>query len=156
MRNLRAALDALQGPVRTTRVSSWFETDPVGVRDQPPFLNLAVQAETTLEPGDLLSEVKRIEYEVGRRPTFRWGPRVVDIDILLYGDLVLETPDLVIPHPRMEQRAFVLVPLAQLASSRIYPGRTITIGELASQVDGRAGVMPYDENRSSPRQSSLE
>jgi 2-amino-4-hydroxy-6-hydroxymethyldihydropteridine diphosphokinase len=124
-------------------MSSLYRTAPVGVTDQPDFLNLAVQAETVLEPHELLTLVKRVERDIGRRPTFRWGPRVVDIDILLYGDRVLETPELTIPHPQMSNRAFVLVPLAEIAPGLIHPFQQQTIAELAANVPGAGGVRPY-------------
>jgi 2-amino-4-hydroxy-6-hydroxymethyldihydropteridine diphosphokinase len=138
--HLRDALHALQSVVTIRQVSSLFLTDPVGVTHQPEFANLAVEADTTLEPPQLLKEVKRVEYEVGRRPTFRWGPRVVDIDILLYGDLVLETPDLTIPHPEMTRRAFVLLPLAQIAPDVIHPVEHRTISELAASAPDAVSV----------------
>jgi 2-amino-4-hydroxy-6-hydroxymethyldihydropteridine diphosphokinase len=130
--HLRDALHALQDVVTIRRVSSLFLTDPVGVTHQPEFANLAVEADTILEPQELLKEVKRVEHEVGRRPTFRWGPRVVDIDILLYDDLVLETPELTIPHSEMTRRAFVLLPLAQIAPHVLHPLEHRTIAELAT------------------------
>jgi 2-amino-4-hydroxy-6-hydroxymethyldihydropteridine diphosphokinase len=150
--HLRAALQALEGPLTVRQVSLLFLTDPVGVTQQPEFANLAVEAETDLEPLELLRAVKRVEHDLGRRPTFRWGPRVVDIDILLYDDLVLETPELTIPHREMTRRAFVLLPLAQIAPAVMHPLERRTIADLAETFEGFAGVRPaagYDENRSS-------
>lgn len=114
--NLRKALALLDGngKLRVTRVSGIYETDPVGYKDQPPFLNLVAEAVSWVSPRELLGLVKGVEASLGRKPTFRWGPRVMDIDILLYGGLSVNEPDLQIPHPRMWERGFVLVPLAEL------------------------------------------
>ena len=121
-------------------VSSLYETAPVGVTDQPAFLNVAVHAESTREPLDLLRTFKAIEHDVGRRATFRWGPRVVDIDILLYGELIVETPQVTIPHREMAARAFVMVPLAEIASGTVHPTLGVTIGTLAARSGGRETV----------------
>jgi 2-amino-4-hydroxy-6-hydroxymethyldihydropteridine diphosphokinase len=113
--NLRRALQTLdQREVRIAAVSPLYETPPWGVEDQPPFLNAAARALTDLEPLDLLERCKAVEREVGRLPGERWGPRAVDVDILFYGDLRIDEPDLEIPHPRILERAFVLVPLAEV------------------------------------------
>lgn len=113
--NLRAALTELEtAHIHILRRSSTWETPPVPA-DQPHYLNAAVLAETTLPPHQLLAVLKQIEHHLGRRPGRRWGPRPIDIDILFYGDLQLETPDLIIPHPRIAERAFVLAPLAEVA-----------------------------------------
>ena len=140
--HLRAALRALEGSLTVRQVSSLFLTDPVGVTQQPEFANLAVAADTDLEPFELLRAVKRVEHDVGRKPTFRWGPRVVDIDILLYDDLVLETPELTVPHREMTRRAFVLVPLAQIAPAVEHPVERRTIAELAAALEDHGGVRP--------------
>lgn len=137
--NLRAALGQLEKAVTVHAVSSVYETEPMGVRDQPPFLNVAVAGETALSPRNLLTAVKDIEQVVGRRPTFRWGPRVVDIDILLYGDLVLVTSDLTIPHREMRHRPFVLTPLAEIAPAQLDPLSGSTVDQL-SQAVGLDGV----------------
>jgi 2-amino-4-hydroxy-6-hydroxymethyldihydropteridine diphosphokinase len=140
---LKEAIDRLRGTVDVRDVSPLYETDPVGVTDQPAFLNLAVSADTDLSPLDLLNAVKRIEWEIGRRPTFRWGPRVVDIDILLYGDEVVSEPDLAIPHPEMINRAFVLVPLADIAPRAIHPPTGKTIQGLRDEAPGLETVRRY-------------
>lgn len=138
--NLRAALSALRREMVVTRVSSLWDTKPVGEVAQPDFLNLVVEGRTDLAPTALLSTVKRIERAVGRRPTYRWGPRVLDIDIVLYGDLVVDLPELVIPHPAMVERAFVLAPLAEIAPRAIEPRSGETVQALLHRVQGRDDV----------------
>ncbi|MGD9934669.1 MAG: 2-amino-4-hydroxy-6-hydroxymethyldihydropteridine diphosphokinase [Dehalococcoidia bacterium] len=110
--NLRAAVSCLaDAGVVIDRVSAVWETPPFPA-GQPRYLNAALVGTTALDPHDLLAVAKQCEERIGRTATYRWGPRIIDIDILFYGDLALETPDLVIPHPRITERAFVLVPLA--------------------------------------------
>jgi 2-amino-4-hydroxy-6-hydroxymethyldihydropteridine diphosphokinase len=119
---LRAALEAMPGAgVRVLRVSPVYETEPVDYTDQPRFLNLAVEAETELCPEELLSRTAAIEQQLGRLRDVPKGPRTLDIDILLYGDSVLSSERLQIPHPRMHERAFVLQPLADLAPDLLHP-----------------------------------
>jgi 2-amino-4-hydroxy-6-hydroxymethyldihydropteridine diphosphokinase len=107
--------------------SSDYATPPWGVRDQPPFINLAILVETVLTPRALLERALEVERALGRdraRET-RWGPRTIDIDLIAYDDLVLDEPDLTLPHPRLFERAFVLVPLAEIAPDRMIAGRKI-------------------------------
>lgn len=111
--HLRRAVAGLPGVVA---VSGVYETDPVGgPGDQPPYLNAVVELDTDLGPRDLLDVGRRLEAEAGRARAERWGPRTLDVDILLVGDLVVDEPDLQVPHPRLRDRAFVLVPLHDLA-----------------------------------------
>ena len=119
--NLREALRRLSPLARLEEVSSLYETVPVGEEEQPPFYNAVCRVVTALEPEALLRHLKEIESAIGRRPGPRWGPRPIDLDILLYGDRVLEQEDLVIPHPLLAERAFVLVPLAELAPDLAHP-----------------------------------
>lgn len=139
--NLRAALAALRPQVTVRRTSPVYETEPWGYTDQPPFLNQVVEIETHLEPQELLVFIKQIESELGRQPTFRNGPRVIDLDVLFYDDRVFENENLAIPHPRMEGRAFVLVPLADLAPDLVHPRLGKTVREMLVPLD-RAGIRP--------------
>jgi len=132
---LNEALDHLVVKAPLLAVSHLYETDPWGYTDQPAFLNLVVQAQTELPPRELLTFIKNIEVEMGRVPTFRYGPRRIDIDILLYGSQTLHSPDLIIPHPRLAERAFVLVPLAEIAPDFVHPLLRATILDLLNTVD---------------------
>lgn len=136
-----ALLDAAPG-LRRRACSAIYETEPWGVAEQPPFLNLAAAFATTLPPAALLAAAQQVETQVGRRPTYRWGPRRIDIDILLYANRVIAIPDpdLQIPHPRLSQRAFVLVPLAEIAPQLAVPPDGQSILRLLQAVDGAAGV----------------
>jgi 2-amino-4-hydroxy-6-hydroxymethyldihydropteridine diphosphokinase len=112
--NLQDALRRLEPDVRIMTVSSLYESEAVGPVGQPPYLNAVVLGMTTLEPHPLLRRIKHIEWGLGRRPGPRWGPRPVDIDILFVEDITLDSPDLTIPHIAIEDRAFVLIPLAEI------------------------------------------
>ena len=123
---IRRALELLaeQDGIEVLAVSRLRETDPVGVEDQPRFLNGAAALETTLAPGELLGVLLRVERALGRvRDGTRWGPRTIDLDLLLYGDEVVDEPGLRVPHPRLHERRFALEPLAELAPELEIPGR---------------------------------
>lgn len=137
---LRAARACLEPAVHVLRCSAVYETPPWGVADQPTFLNAACMAQTALSPEDLLAHVKSCERQLGRTATYRWGPRAIDIDILLYDDRVLATPTLTIPHPLLHERAFVLVPLSEIASHVLHPLLNRTVAELCTTID-RTGVV---------------
>lgn len=116
-----ARLDA-HPAIRVLRRSSLYETEPVGPAGQPWYLNAVLEAETSLSPLELLGTCKQIEAELGRKRGVRWGPRPIDIDVLLFGHFQISTPDLVVPHPELRKRAFVLVPLAEIAPDLVLPG----------------------------------
>jgi 2-amino-4-hydroxy-6-hydroxymethyldihydropteridine diphosphokinase len=139
--NLRAALERLRDEVQVERMSSVYETEPAYMLDQPRFLNMALRGRTALEPVELLVFLKRIERELGRAAGPRFGPRLIDLDILLYNELVLATPELTIPHPRMAERPFVLAPLAEIAPDLAPPGWDRTVGALADLVRGNGDVL---------------
>jgi 2-amino-4-hydroxy-6-hydroxymethyldihydropteridine diphosphokinase len=145
--NLQAAIAALPPAVTVLACSPIYETDPWGYTDQPAFLNQVIQAETQLAPLDVLAHLKDIEACLGRIPTVRYGPRLIDLDILFYGDQIFVTPELTIPHPRLHERAFVLVPLADLAPSWPHPTQGVSVATLLASVD-RAGVCLYGESMS--------
>ncbi len=139
LENLAQARQRMAPLAHLLRASSIYETEPWGFTDQPAFLNQVLEAETALPPLDLLRQLKELEVALGRQPSFHYGPRLIDLDILLYDDLVLELPGLAIPHPRLAERAFVLAPLAELAPDLVHPLLKRTIRQLAAVVDS-AGV----------------
>lgn len=128
---LREAVRRLGACVTVQRLSTVYETAAAYVTEQPPYLNMALEARTQLDPPALLACLKQIEREMGRIVAERWGPRPIDLDILLYGDRRIESPNLQIPHARMAERPFVLQPLAELAPTLTPPGLQSTIAELA-------------------------
>ena len=138
--HLRTGLDFLARSLQIVRVSSVYETEPWGNTEQPHFLNLAVEASVGMLPQQLLKTAKEVEQCVGRRPTLRYGPRVLDVDVLFYGSQVVATPELTIPHSRIPERAFVLIPLAEIASSYLHPVLRLTVGALLERVEGPGGV----------------
>lgn len=133
--NLSAAIETLPLEIKVIAKSKIYETPPWGYENQPAFLNMAVKCETNLEPESLLKCLKQLEVQLGREQSFHWGPRLIDIDILFYDDLILESESLIIPHPRLRERAFVLVPLADIAPGFVHPVLKETIKELLAGVD---------------------
>lgn len=142
--NLEEVHSALPPAVVVRGSSSIYETEPWGYIDQPDFLNQVILAETHLSPWDLLFYIKDLEVEIGREPSFRFGPRLVDIDIIFYGDHVIQEPGLEIPHPRFRERAFVLVPLAEISPDLTVPGSDWTVLDLLAEVDV-SGVHRYQD-----------
>ncbi len=140
-KNLRVAIDELpHAGVAIAKVSSFYETEPVDFLDQPWFLNCVVEAETHFDPFMLLRALREIETKMGSKKVVAKGPRLIDMDILLYGSETIDTPDLQVPHPRMHLRRFVLVPLAEIAPSLRHPSWAKTISELAAVTTDRSEV----------------
>ena len=127
--NLHLAVEQMGEGLEITITSSIYETPPWGVIDQPTFFNQVARGNTSLSPFKLLAFLKRIEQKMGRMKTFRYGPRLIDLDILLYDDRQVCNPRLTIPHPRMCERAFVLVPLAEITPNALIPGTGLTVQE---------------------------
>ncbi|MFD0698938.1 2-amino-4-hydroxy-6-hydroxymethyldihydropteridine diphosphokinase [Paenibacillus sp. GCM10027628] len=126
--------------IKVTAQSSIFETDPVGYVDQSAFLNMVIEISTTLPADELLTTMLAIEQRLGRTRDLRWGPRTIDLDMLLYGEERLSTPDLIIPHPRMHERAFVLVPLAEVLYNRQDAAFEFITAQL-EKLEGKEGVV---------------
>ena len=143
MENLERGLQILGEKMRLVKVSSVYETEPWGVVEQPAFLNCVVEGETSASPEGVLEILKEAERLVGRRATFEWGPREFDADLLFYGNRIVNLPQLTVPHPRMQERAFVLVPMAEIAPDFVHPLMGMSMKAMAERVEGREGVRRY-------------
>jgi 2-amino-4-hydroxy-6-hydroxymethyldihydropteridine diphosphokinase len=140
--NLRNALRllALQKAIRLVAISHSYETEPWGNLNQPGFLNAAAEICTELAPMELLNAVKAIESQMGRQPGTRWGPRIIDIDLILWGALTLDEKSLILPHPSFRERAFVLTPLAEIAGGAVDPITGLTVAALAARPEAQGTV----------------
>ncbi len=145
-KNLAQAVNGLNArpDFNVIRTSGIYETEPWGLTEQPNFLNMVAEITTSISPRELLERVKKLERDMGREDGPRFGPRLIDVDILLLEDLVVDEPDLQVPHARLHLRAFVLVPLTELTPDSIHPVLGETIAQLTTQVDGLDGVIPLN------------
>ena len=146
--NLNTAINNLTPQMNVKKKSPVYETPPWGFADQPAFLNQVVKVETYEGPERLLGHLKRLETALGRVPNFQNGPRLIDIDILFYDDLVLDTASLVIPHPRLHERAFVLVPLADIAPDLIHPVLQKSVREMLAGINSDEVIGVVEQNSS--------
>ena len=143
--NLKQAVSFLPPQMTVKNKSKVYETPPWGYTEQDAFLNQVVMATTYLEPEPLLKHLKRLEVALGREATFHYGPRLIDIDILFYDDLVLETSLLTIPHPNLHERGFVLLPMMDIAPDHVHPITGISIREMIALCNTE-GIVPYVKN----------
>ncbi len=133
--NCEKAISLLtENRITVLKRSTMFETEPWGIKDQPKFINMAIKIDTILEPEDLLNLLKEIESAIGRTQTFRWGPRIIDLDILLYDNLIINTKNVQIPHTEIKDRDFVLRPLSEIAPDKIHPVFRKSIKELLDEL----------------------
>jgi 2-amino-4-hydroxy-6-hydroxymethyldihydropteridine diphosphokinase len=133
--NLKQAVAAFSPQMEVKAKSYVYETPPWGYEDQPRFLNQVIKVKTYLEPEPLLKHIKRLEVTLGRKASFQNGPRLIDIDILFYDDLILDTPSLVLPHPRLHERGFVLLPLMDIDPDLVHPANQKSIREMVALSD---------------------
>jgi 2-amino-4-hydroxy-6-hydroxymethyldihydropteridine diphosphokinase len=139
-KNCSRSIDLLEkNGIVVRRMSSLYETMPWGVRDQPLFLNMVIEVETELKPQEFLKLLKNVEIEVGRKRSSRWGPRTIDLDILLYDDIILNKDTLIIPHPFLHKRDFVLIPLCEIAPDVKHPALQLTMRELLQMLRNKSG-----------------
>ncbi|WP_394239398.1 2-amino-4-hydroxy-6-hydroxymethyldihydropteridine diphosphokinase [Niallia oryzisoli] len=147
IKNLEEALKRLQNdyPIEVVNVSSIYETDPVGYEEQDLFLNMAVQVKTSLSPYQLLEACLQTEKELGRKREIRWGPRTIDLDILLYNDENITSEMLIVPHPRMHERSFVIIPLLEISPNIMLPTLKQPLCKIADHLSDKEGVRVWKE-----------
>ena len=143
--NLKQAITSLPPQMTVKKKSKVYETPPWGFTDQDAFLNQVVKVTTYLDPEPLLKHLKRLEVALGRKASFRYGPRLIDLDILFYDDLVLETPALTIPHPHVHERGFVLQPMMDIAPDLVHPVTKKSICEMIAMCNTE-GIVPFVES----------
>jgi len=143
----KQAIAMLSRAGKVTKISSYYCTEPIGYQEQDDFINAAAEVETDLPPADLLAVCHTIEDELGRSRLVRWGPRSIDLDILLYGTVQVNTQDLVIPHPLMASRGFVLIPLAEIAPQAVHPVLNKTIAHLLHELKDAHRVVVVDPSK---------
>lgn len=141
--SLHAALMEISRFSEIVRVSSFYETEPVGFASQPPFLNAVAQLRTDLEAREVLNQLLAVEKKLGRERAIRNGPRVIDLDLLLYDDAIIDEPGIEVPHPRLHERRFVLTPLAELAPDLVHPIFQHTMAALLASLPEGEWVRPY-------------
>jgi len=153
--NMQRAIDALGSIIAVQALSSVYETEPWGLTDQPNFLNSCLRGKTRLEPRALIKRLKEIETVIGREPGKRWGPRLIDIDILYFGKQVIDDDDLKIPHKQIAERAFVLAPLADIASEYQDPHSGKSVSEMLAMVDESSVIRQYDAQKTLKRPTNF-
>ncbi|HWO76026.1 MAG TPA: 2-amino-4-hydroxy-6-hydroxymethyldihydropteridine diphosphokinase [Bacillus sp. (in: firmicutes)] len=143
--NKAISLLKMQGSIQIKKMSSIYETDPVGFEDQSPFLNMVIEIETAESPFRLLEIILQIEEKLGRIRLFKWGPRTIDLDILLYNQDNIETEQLIVPHPRMHERAFVLIPLLEINDKLMHPALGKEFKQILSEIPKEKGVRRWKQ-----------
>ncbi|HLG23706.1 MAG TPA: 2-amino-4-hydroxy-6-hydroxymethyldihydropteridine diphosphokinase [Candidatus Nanoarchaeia archaeon] len=141
--NIKKAVSEIKKISKTIKLSSLYKTEPVGFKEQDWFLNCALEIETKLAPADLLKSLKEIEKKMGREKTFKNGPRIIDLDMLFYGNTVLKNKTLKIPHPKIRERKFVLVPLNEIAPDFIHPKLKKKVNDLLKETKDKSEVELY-------------